>query len=416
MTLYKQIYFIAILSLFFFSTNIQAYFIGDENLFRIHPSFFILLFAFVIKSFFSSNLLLYKHIGFFMFVGGFIIIFGKYITAVGGWTSVANYVFIPSLVCMLYPSNDISFQKKILRFLILMFILNNLLAITEKVLSINVFPPPTNGQGFVAGQAGTIKHISRGMLFRSTAFFGSPLTNALCMTGILVFILMSTLDIKNKLILFVLGYIGILCFNTRTSIMLWPLLLILFLFYYNNNKILSGAKKKTVFLFILLTFFILLISFLLLTTRLGDRLYENELIDNSANVRIAVLEMFLSMNLFDLFFSFGMPYEELKLTMDYNNIYIIENSLVLYIYELGGIGLLIILVGYYAMFKNMMKGIPIFVKIYTLGSFILLGMTNNGLKEVPISIFILCLYVIPMPWQNQQKYSCTNALKKTLNN
>ena len=67
--------------------------------------------------------------------------------------------------------------------------------------------------------------------FRSTALWAHPLANALIVSVLMSYFLVSNLKLKYKLSLWVLGYVAILCFNTRGSIIGNALILLVYLSY-----------------------------------------------------------------------------------------------------------------------------------------------------------------------------------------
>ena len=313
----------------------------------------------------------------------------KFITHVGGYLSVVNYVFVPCLFCLLYPKGDIRFRQKIFKLLFYFFFIESIWAILERVFLINVFPPVSQIEEMGKSVIGLYGYREG---FRSSALLGSPLTNALCLTCILLFILFSNLKQSTKILCFVIGYLAILCFNTRTSIILWPILF-LFSYIYNNRK--KGKIKSIVKGLLIFSVVAILFAYIIIANGLADRLIGRDIMDNSANVRVDTWTMFMAIDHLAVFFSLGVNSDEITTWMELGGVEIIENSFVLYFLELGGIGLLMVIWGYYKIFSHEMKGYSKFARFFILGSFILLGLTNNGLKETAMSLFIICCLVMP---------------------
>lgn len=390
MNLYKTLYLIAVFVLLFFGSSVRTAFglMGDTNLYRINGTFFVLLACFIVhccgKGFNKLNREAYYFVIF-----GILMLIGKFITHVGGYLSVVNYVFVPCLFCLLYPKGDIRFRQKIFKLLFYFFFIESIWAILERVFLINVFPPVSQIEEMGKSVIGLYGYREG---FRSSALLGSPLTNALCLTCILLFILFSNLKQSTKILCFVIGYLAILCFNTRTSIILWPILF-LFSYIYNNRK--KGKIKSIVKGLLIFSVVAILFAYIIIANGLADRLIGRDIMDNSANVRVDTWTMFMAIDHLAVFFSLGVNSDEITTWMELGGVEIIENSFVLYFLELGGIGLLMVIWGYYKIFSHEMKGYSKFARFFILGSFILLGLTNNGLKETAMSLFIICCLVMP---------------------
>lgn len=390
MNLSKSLYFLSVFVLLFFGSSVRAAFgiMGDTSIYKINGTFFVLLLCFVAHFFSKGSTKLNKE-AYYYGTFGILMLIGKFATHVGGYLSVVNYVFVPCLFCLLYPKGDILFRDRINKLLFSFFFIESIWAVLERVFLINVFPPLYQIEELgrsVVGLAG----YSEG--FRSNALLGSPLTNSLCLTAILLFILFSKLSQTTKIWCFMIGYLAVLCFNTRTSIMLWPILLFFSLMYHNFKTGRIGKIFKSLLVFAIVA---ALFIYIILANGLADRLIGRDLMDNSANVRLNTWAMFLAIDLEQVLFSFGMNIKEISSWMEYGGVEIIENSFVLYFLELGGIGLFMVVLGYYKIFSRTMVVFPMFEKIFIMGSFILLGLTNNGLKETAMSLFIICCLVMP---------------------
>ena len=128
--------------------------------------------------------------------------------------------------------------------------------------------------------------------FRSAALHGHPLYNALMVSISMAFILFSPLKIKYKMILWSMGYVSILCFNTRGSIVGNALLLAFYIIYVLlfDNSISSRTKVRLVMFSSIMTIVGLILFF---NVGLGGRLAEMGLFDeSSAQTRIDVWTIF----------------------------------------------------------------------------------------------------------------------------
>ena len=408
MDLVKTLYYLALLVLLFVGSGVQIAigYYGDSKFFSLHPSIYFLLIAFFVKGLRDGFDSLNKD-GFLFGICGVIILIGKLLTGVGGYICVVNYVFVPLLFCLLFPKNDIRFQNRCYKILILFFVFNSIMAIVERLLLVKMFPIVYDLDGGVDyNSIGRIAYDS--VYFRSNAFLGSPLTNSLCLTAIFLFILMSNnqiLSFKTKIWLFIVGFMAVICFNSRTSMILWPVLFVIAVLYDSYQKKINLVFFTRFAVIILFAMFFLSIIFYY---NLGDRLIRHDLMDNSANVRLDVIEMFFSLDIMKVFFSFGMEGMDVEDAMYKSGVKIIENPWILYFCQIGGIGLVMVVAGYYKIFSNIVKGYSKFITAFIFFSFLLLGSTNNGLKETAMSIFVVCCYAMPV-------YNSSSLISKRMN-
>jgi hypothetical protein len=396
MDLAKNLYYLALLMLLCVGSGVQVAigYYGDGKLFMINPTIYPLLASFFMKvlleGFGSFNKEAYLFGAF-----GVIILTGKLVTGVEGYSSVVNYVFIPFMFCLMFPKKDIYFRDKCYKTLLYFFVANSLLAIIERLLLVKLFPVEYDQEGSIDYDIiGRISYDS--VYFRSNALMGSPLTNSLCLTAILVFILMIKNEILNyqrKLLLFMVGMVAIVCFNTRTSMILWPILFVVATVYSSYQER-SGLAFFSRIAIIIISAMLLIVT--VLFYNIGDRLFRLDLMDHSANVRLDVIEMLLSMNITEVFFSFGMKGMDVRNTMYNSGVKIIENPWILYFCQIGGIGLIMVVMGYYKIFSKIVRGYSKFITSFIFLSFLLLGSTNNGLKETAMSVFVVCCYAMPV--------------------
>lgn len=396
--MYKRIYLLAFFFLAFVGTNIlTAYgFWGNSFWSTINPALYILIVSTILSGGLHAKLVVNKHC-IYLFVSFLIVVLGKIVSSTGGaWPTPICFFLIPFFFCFLLDEKDNNMRDSILKLLISFFIIDCVWGICEKITMVNVFPQVHGGY---------VMHYDTAESFRSSGLQGSALTNSLCLTAIYLVVLISRLKNKYKLILFGLGYISLMCYNTRTSMILWPVVLVLYYLFISKY---NAAQKFLIG--VLLLFFTLFVFNIASQYSFGLRLFSGEdLIDDSANVRLDTIAMFFNIDIFDLFFSFGYSGDEMEKLMFKNDISIIENSWILHIFWYGGLGLVLIVLSYYKLLKHYMHGYSKFQMIMTLGAFLLLGSTNNGLKEIPLTIFLLSVYSIPVTKEHKV---CNKKLQK----
>lgn len=127
--------------------------------------------------------------------------------------------------------------------------------------------------------------------FRSVALAGACLTNALIMCGLMTFILNSPLKSKIKYILWSLGFLSLLCFQGRISI----IVSIAYLVYYILTHFKNDAKKNIMSFMSLIIICIFIFSAFFMG--FGDRLIHMSIFDeSSAGVRSRMLGYMLNLN------------------------------------------------------------------------------------------------------------------------
>lgn len=303
--------------------------------------------------------------------------------ATGFLGTIINLILLPAVFSYIYPAKSNKYNHICRTFLIIFYIIDSTWSIVERIIGKNIFP--FTG----ANDTDTNFYLLQG--FRSTALQDHPLNNALCLTIILVFILSSKyIKIQTKLSLFILGYLAILCFNTRSSMLLWCIIFIIFLIHYFYKENHNYKTKIRLFLFI---FALIPVAYFFIGNfQLGDRLRTEGLLDSSAMVRIQSLYLFLNLDLGDIIF--GMPKRQQEVIMYQADVQIIENFWIIYLLKYGIFGFSLLLWGFSLLFKRLLNGYTRFQKYFCLLSFLLLASTNNSLSvnAQPLCIFILCLY------------------------
>ena len=310
----------------------------------------------------------------------------------------------PPLLLACFPRDTI--RTKILwdslfKVLIMFFIVECSIAILERIFQINFFPWSQNEKGVVIAE--TFDNVK---VFRSCALLGHSLQNALTVSTIMSFILVSKLKDTYKYSLWLLGYIAILCFNTRTSIVGNILILLV----YSFVQVFGMGKKKTTFSFTSLLRIIpviALIAVFVLSFDLGGRLFEMGLVDDSsAQVRINTWSIF---NYFDLSdFLFGLSPDKVRLILIKSGIRTTENFWIDFLLRLGLIVLLIIVIIYVKLVSQIYRGYKMIPRFFTAVTFVLLASTNNSLSAtwLPLFVYLFSIYAF-------KHYDSTFAYKKS---
>lgn len=211
--------------------------------------------------------------------------------------------------------------------------------------------------------------------FRSEALLGHPLQNALIVVSAMSFILISKLSVNWKFGLWALGFLSLLCFNTRFSIVFSGLLMCVYLLKsYRRNF--SKREKSRVGLFIVLGSVV--VAVLLFVVGLGDRLLNMGLMDeSSATARFSLFDIFIGIDFSSLLFP--MDSRTFESLMAYRDIRVIENFWIIFLFNYGIIFLFIIVVAYFLILKNLYKNYSTFSMLFTVGAFFVTASTNNSL-------------------------------------
>lgn len=301
--------------------------------------------------------------------------------------------FIAPIFASLYAKNFHQAKNFIFKIIILYFITECGLAITERITSTNFL---------VAAAETTFMDTSMSDTegFRSASIHGHPLQGALMISVVMGFIYISEIKIKTKIILLLLGCMALLSFNTRSSICFWGgMLSLLLLHIIFSNKYSTGNK--------LASFCLLSIASIglwnLLQSGWGGRLLELSLFDeDSAQARIDVFLMFDFISVEQILW--GITEKELISIMSKSGIGIIENYWISYILSFGIIGTIFFVVFVFRCLKPLFKNIPIIKIVISVGSFLLISSTNNSMVSgVPaLILLVLCVYSFPIKRNNHE--------------
>lgn len=225
--------------------------------------------------------------------------------------------------------------------------------------------------------------------FRSTALYGHPLGNALIVSTMMSFILISKLKYSIKYPLWFLGYISILCFNTRGSIVGNALL---FIVYHANifflNKRMSDSSKVSMFL---LTIIIVCGGYIsIFYLGLGGRLLNMGLLDeSSAQVRVDAWTIFDFYSIED--FLFGHTHEEVMLIQYRVGYYKLENPWLGILLRNGFFFLILYIVLYFFLIKKLLKEYGLFDKFFVSATYFLLASTSNSFDTSFNSLYYFLL-------------------------
>lgn len=224
--------------------------------------------------------------------------------------------------------------------------------------------------------------------FRSYAFFDHPLMNAMIVCVIMSFILASSMQMKCKLLLFMLGYTSLWCFNARgativTSVFMIPYLL---------QSLHKTRMKNKQWIYLAFASFAIVFIWLVFTTSLGGRLLggETELMDGSAQTRVDVFSFYRFITSVQLWF--GSP--ELYLyVMEKLNAGGVENGVITMILREGVLFTIIILMFLFHIQRLQIAKYGKYTRWWLLAIFYIIGTMNPALSSaLPWTFWMLSYY------------------------
>lgn len=227
--------------------------------------------------------------------------------------------------------------------------------------------------------------------FRSFALIGHPLQNALIVSTMMSFILVSKLRLKLKFVLWGMGYLAILSFNTRSSMVGNVFILVVYILHeILYSKQYTRKQKNGMFMF--LVFSVIMSFVMVFVLGIGGRLREMGLYDeSSASARVDVWGIFDILPIQE--FLFGFDFDQVEKIMFGAGIEVTENFWIDYLLRYGLIFLLLYVILYCKLIRALYKGYPRFQILLTFLTFILIASTNNSLSTVwhPIFIYLVCI-------------------------
>lgn len=228
--------------------------------------------------------------------------------------------------------------------------------------------------------------------FRSTALLGHPLANALIVSTIMSFFLVSPLNSKYKYLLWFWGFVAILCFNARAAIIGNVVVFLVYLIYTLrfNDKI-SSQEKNRIFWGVLLL--AVLGIYLMANGYVGGRLLESGVNDESSQVRIDIWNVFVKYDLSS--FMFGVSSHDLDMILNSLALYATENYWLDWVFRLGICFLVPYVLLYAAVIRNEYVGYSKINLFITLITFLGISSTNNSLSSsiLPTFVFLFCVRI-----------------------
>jgi hypothetical protein len=373
----KYFLFVGILVYMFFTTSVAAKIGVQQQVGTFSTAILFILFLLLFIKYDFNKLSAKFKIEFQIIISGIVVIFIKIYLGRAKEINDAVFVFIvPMVISILLGMQSIRNIKIIKKLIIFFFICECFLSIYERVTFSNTFQV-----------IDVLETKIEFFEFRSTAFLGHPLANALIVSIIMGFILISKIKISFKFFYCIIGFVSILCFNARAAILVWTLIFTVYILKLFMNKRTKLNIKLSLFTIVPLAIYYLII---LVENGFGGRIINEKINDESSQTRIDVYKSFFFIDTSDLWFGNASNYFNLMNKLNAGGV---ENGYIVLIINYGIPFFIIITIFYFRLINKFLKHNNLFDNVIILMSFLILGSTNNALAgATPWSFFILCVY------------------------
>lgn len=300
--------------------------------------------------------------------------------------------FIPALcipplfsILLRYYSSYIN-KQKIIKMIYWFYYIECAIAIIEKILMMHFFPQ--------VGIAEELFDLDYSGEFRSTALLGHPLANATVVALIQSFILLSNKTFKIKLLYWFLGFLAMLCFNTRLAIVLNMGVFAIYIFSIFFNKKTRLYNRLYIIIFLLISCCILVYA---ISKGFGGRLINMGLYDEgSASVRMDIWDIFDYYSIWNLLYK-GVDFYQLNNMMFNAGVgeMAIENFWLVFLLRFGFIILILITIAYCLFLYNLSKGLSVKQCMYIYIPFLIQASSFNSIATGSnlLSFLVLFLFV-----------------------
>lgn len=367
---------------------------GDKyKVMYLYPSFYILTIV-IIALFAQRNLTekRYKYALILIFITVSWFVINQIMGGAAHKNALLQSMTLPAMYYVFYEYlKENKFEKdNIKKLLIFLFIFNALMAIYER-LSLTLYYP------YDLIRSDFDYALDDDQVFRSSAMLGHPLTNALIMSIMMTFILVSNFNIIIKYGLYFVGFFSLFCFNSRAAILLSAVIFILFMARPLLNK--KATFRSRLLAFILLVAIIVFGAHLIESGYGGRFEAQGEISeDNSALARLDVFDIIIQYGVSN--FLWGLSGDEVdQIAMAVLGMTHIENWFILSTMYNGLIITSIVTLLFVPIYRNAILPYNKYDSFLIFISTIVLGSTNNSFATgIPaLSIFFACCYAFSPP-------------------
>lgn len=300
-----------------------------------------------------------------------VIVYGLYTSGTSGMAYLLNTMVTPLLAVYLLSQLNDNHKNKLLKLLAYLVFINAMIAILEFIV----------GKTMIAVEFSSFSH------FRSTAFLGFPLNNAL-ITAALVPILMFHTRIP-ALVYFAIIVLALFAFGGRAATGIFILGVCFLVTPKIRTFIAKGVYISKLHFAILqaLTFFVLIFTTLIITlTPIGERILSKLHVDKSAEARFNVYILLDKLSPTEWVFGASSSFKQ---NIDfYIGINVIENYIIGWIVNFGLIGTFLLFLSCYRVPVRLLAKNNMGVNV-ALIVFLFVSVTNNALTtKTPALLFL----------------------------
>lgn len=295
-----------------------------------------------------------------------------------GWGKLLATIVTPLLA--MFWTHDMLLRgnkEKVKLLFLIMFVISIIIAIYEKTYHTLLFPYSNFNEDDING---TI----HGDYLRSNSVWGHPLTNAFAVSVVMIFILISDLNYLYKWILYVGGFVSLMCFGARAAVFFSIAFGVISLFVFNEKKRkIKDFIIRLIFLFLLLFILFLVSKKITFTDRLINETVDAN--DNSTLARIDAFQYMINIDSSALFRGIGQ--DEFLLTHNH-----IENWILMFIMFYGLLITVFVVFYFCKICWYGLKNYSLQQKLCLLGVFATVSLSNNSLAVASpaFPIFFLC--------------------------
>lgn len=339
---------------------------------------FALAFLFSLNSNIKKEKMEILSFGYFIFINAmtFFVVGEMYIHE-----ALTSIVFPPLFLILLNRIDLVVNRTKLKKIVYLFFIVECSMALVEFIRGTSFFP-------ILPGE----KELYFWGFFRSMALKGHPLSNSGIVSSIMLFIMLYCKSKLKKNMLLILGFVALLCFNSRFSLVMTICMFLIFSFYEMFvGKV--NLKWKVFYIFSLLVMYFGM-SYLF-SMGFGDRLTENGLIgDESSMIRLEIFKIFTHFKWTDFIFCLSPNDVDITLASIFFN-GIIENCWIIFMFRYGLPFLMVGFILYIILFKKFMRKMTLAEKIFVTLPWIIVISSSNSIATGGMSICtqILLVYI-----------------------
>lgn len=273
-------------------------------------------------------------------------------------------------------------QRQLLYILMSLLLVNAAVAIAEAAASTRLIP-------LLAGRDGIIEESH----FRASAFMGHSLANSLVTISLMPVVAVLPWSLRARLAAFILLTLGVLAFGSRSNlagvalyamVACLPLLLFMLRGKFSYRQITGGLVGMAALAAALVA--------VVVTTKLGDRIFNNLKWDNSADVRLLAFNVLNHVHDTDLWF--GIPVERIEgiagrvgIDLRYEAI---ENFWINLLVLLGIVGFTLFLVGLACLVAHLWRNSRTPLKVAIVMYFLIASGANTLASKTP-SLMLLAV-------------------------